>query len=231
MIKIYALFDEALANEELVDEKEPGTGPFKLDSGAARAAITKRFPGLRHYRQFLRAPEQLAGLPVAPYLGSAELWLDDDADADPDPNSDPAPILSSLASASTTLAEMFSRDPVMLIRSQEHNISGEPWHDSGFKATFLFGRKDSMALTDFHDYWLNHHGPIAALTQDAERYVQSHIDEPGRTYDGITELFWADHPTALASMGSEQMTVDQSNDAQNFVAGESLVVVMEQETP
>lgn len=215
MIKIYAFFDE----------KQSGTDPFKLDSSAARAAITERFPGLRHYRQFLRAPEQLAGLPVAPYLGSAELWLGDDADPDA------APILSCLDSASTTLAEVFSSDPVMLIKSREHNISGEPWRDSGYKATFLFGRKDSMALADFHDYWLNHHGPIAALTQDAERYVQSHIHDPARTYDGITELFWPDHATALASMASEQMTVDQSTDAQNFVAGDSLVVIMEQETP
>ena len=212
MIKIYALFAD-----------QPGERPFNLGAGNAHAAMTSRFPQLRHYRQFERASEQLAGLPVAPYVASAELWLDH--------GSDPAPILSALDSAQASLPDVFTRDPALLVQGEEHNISGEPWQDSGFKATFLFNRKRGMALDAFHAYWLSHHGPIAARTQDAERYVQSHISEPSRTYDGITELFWCDHTTALASMGSEQMTVEQSNDAQNFVDGESLVVFMGAETP
>ncbi len=124
---------------------------------------------------------------------------------------------------------MFAVNPRVLIPSEEHNISGEPFHDSGFKATFLFDRKPSLSLEEFHGYWLNHHGPIAAQTQDAERYVQSHVTTTDRAYDGITELFWPDYPTALASMASEQMTTDQANDAPNFVDGESLIVFLASE--
>jgi uncharacterized protein (TIGR02118 family) len=184
--------------------------------------MTQLFPALRAYRQFERAPSQLANLVLAPYLASAELWLDT--------TDDPAEILGALRAAATTLSAVFAGNPSLLVESQEHNISGEPWSDSGFKATFLFNRKTSMDLGAFHSYWLNHHGPIAAKTQDAERYVQSHIHGPERIYDGITELFWRDHHTALASMASQQMTVDQSNDAQNFVDGSSLVVFLSSET-
>jgi uncharacterized protein (TIGR02118 family) len=212
MIKIYALFGNG----------DTGS-PFRLGAEEARNAMAERFGNLRHYRQFERATEQLAGLPTAPYRASAELWLDD-----ADPHAD---ILGALQWAANALPEVFAGNPVELIESEEHNISGKPGRDSGFKATFLFNRKPNMALAYFHAYWRNHHGPIAAKTENAERYVQSHISAPERTYDGITELFWRDHKTALASMASEQMRIDQSSDAQNFVDGESLVVFMGQETP
>ncbi|MDH3643043.1 MAG: EthD domain-containing protein [Gammaproteobacteria bacterium] len=212
MIKLYALFGEGSP-----------TSPLKLNSAAAGSALTRRFPGLLRYRQFERTAEQFEGLIPAPFRASAELWIDD--------SEDPAPILDELASAATSLPEAFAEDPVRLVQSAEHNISGEPMQDSGFKATFLFNRKADMDLGEFHAYWLGHHGPIAAQTQDAERYVQSHISVTDRSWDGITELFWADYPTALASMASEQMRVDQSSDAQNFVDGESLVLFLSQETP
>ncbi|MCZ6710028.1 MAG: EthD domain-containing protein [Gammaproteobacteria bacterium] len=212
MKKIYALFGD---DQQL--------SPFNLGSEAASQTMAQLFPALRAYRQFERGPKQLANLVLAPYLASAELWLDTADDA--------AEILGALRAAATTLPCVFARDPALLVESQEHNISGEPLNDSGFKATFLFNRKTSMDLQAFHSYWLNHHGPIAAKTQDAERYVQSHVCEPERVYDGITELFWRDHDTALASMASQQMIVDQSNDSQNFVDGGSLVVFLSSETP
>jgi len=212
MIKIYALFGD-----------KGKTSPFKLDREAAGAAIRQKFTNVRSYRQFQRTPEQLDDLELAPYSASAELWLDD--------NEDPAELVRALESAATSVPEVFAVNPALVVRSQEHNILGKHLQDSGFKATFLFNRKPSMALAYFHAYWRNHHGPIAAKTQHAQRYVQSHISDPRRSYDGITELFWADHDTALASMASQQMTVDQSSDARNFVDGESLVVFLAQETP
>ena len=211
MKKIYALFGD--------DQR---VSSFNLGTEAASQTMTGLFPALRHYRQFERGPKQLTNLVRAPYLASAELWLETAEDA--------TEMLGVLRAAATTLPAVFARDPALLVESQEHNISGEPWNDSGFKATFLFNRKPAMDLEAFHTYWLNHHGPIAAKTQDTERYIQSHICEPERIYDGITELFWRDHDTALASMASQQMTVDQSNDAQNFVDGGSLVVFLSSET-
>ena len=210
MLKLYALFGDDVAGS-----------PFRLDQAHALEILQQRYPELRHYRQFLRTKEQLDNLVLAPFCASAELWLDE--------QDDPTPLIAALEAAAEDVPGVFAVNPRVLIPSEEHNISGEPFHDSGFKATFLFDRKPSLSLEDFHSYWLNHHGPIAARTQDAERYVQSHITATDRAYDGITELFWPDYPTALASMASEQMTTDQANDAPNFVDGESLIVFLASE--
>ncbi len=212
MRKLYALFGDDLAGS-----------PFRLSGHAASSIVRARFPELRRYRQFVRTGGQLDNLVLAPFCASVELWLDDE--------DDPAPLMAVLAAAADSMPEAFSANPSVVIGSEEHNVSGEPNHDSGFKATFLFDRKPSLSLEDFHAYWLNHHGPIAAKTQDAERYVQSHIKAKDRAYDGITELFWPDYPTALDSMASDQMTKDQASDAPNFVDGESLIVFLASETP
>jgi hypothetical protein len=211
MIKIYALFSAPAT-----------TSPFKLIVDDARQSLTQQLPGLQHYRQFERTADQLPGLPDAPYQGSAEFWFNDGDDI--------SHAVNSLTAASSKLPEVFNCDATTVIQGEEHNISGQPWQDSGFKVTFLFNRKSTLALDEFHAYWLNNHGPIAAKTQDGERYVQTHVSAPGRACDGITELFWHDYPTALASMGSEQMRVDQSADAQNFVDRDSLVGFLSQAT-
>jgi uncharacterized protein (TIGR02118 family) len=208
--KVYALFGDDAAGS-----------PFRIGQPRALSVLQERFPELRHYRQFLRTAAQLDNLVLAPFCASAEFWLDQ--------HNDPAPLLAALRTAAEGIPEVFAVNPQVLVSSEEHNISGEPFQDSGFKATFLFDRKRSLDLEDFHSYWLNHHGPIAAKTQDAERYVQSHIKQTHRAFDGITELFWPDYPTALASMASEQMTTDQANDAPNFVDGESLIVFLASE--
>ena len=212
MLKLYALFGDDVAGS-----------PFRLGGRQALAVLKERFPDLHHYRQFQRTAQQLDNLTLAPFCASAEFWFEDQ-DAS-------SRLLAALEKASAELSDVFASDPAVLIRSEEHNISGEPFHDSGFKATFLFDRKPSLTLDDFHSYWLNHHGPIAAKTQDAERYVQSHIREAERAFDGITELFWPDYPTALASMASDQMTKDQASDAPNFVDGERLIVFLASEAP
>jgi uncharacterized protein (TIGR02118 family) len=211
VLKLYALFGD-----------DGAESPFRLNQAQALEVLQKRFPELRRYRQFLRTGEQLDNLVLAPFCASAEFWLEE--------HDDPTPLMAALETAAGDVHEVFAVNARVLIRSEEHNISGEPFHDSGFKATFLFDRKPSLSLEEFHDYWLTHHGPIAAQTQDAERYVQSHVKTAQRAYDGVTELFWPDYPTALASMASEQMTTDQANDAPNFVDGQSLVVFLAHET-
>ena len=208
MLKIYALFgDDAPL-------------PFKLDSGAAQRRIQRVLPQVQRYRQFKRTPEQFESMRPAPYGASAEFWLTPDAsDALPE-------AAKTIHHAGDKLSDVFTLDPMLVEHGVEHNIMGDPSIDSGYKCTFLFNRKRSMSLVDFHAHWLQNHGPIAAKTQDAQRYVQSHLNANDRRYDGITELFWADYPTALASMASEQMRTDQANDAKNFVDGDSLVMFL-----
>ena len=67
-------------------------------------------------------------------------------------------------------------------------------------------RKEGMTRHEFHDYWLNHHGPLVKeMAQDfrMQRYVQSHtvrddLNEERRkdrksqlvSYDGMSEVWW-----------------------------------------
>lgn len=209
MYKIYALFDG-------------GAQPFLHDSANAHRLVAEQLPNVVRYRQFARAPEQL-GDQSAPVVGSAEFWVETQDDC--------IVVREFLAGGGAADAEIHTTPPNLVEHCEEHNIMGTAFADSGFKCTFLFNRKPGMALAAFHEHWLYTHGPIAALTQGAERYVQSHITAPDRTYDGITELFWADHATAVASMASDQMRTDQANDAQNFVDGGSLVAFLATEVP
>jgi hypothetical protein len=74
------------------------------------------------------------------------------------------------------------------------------------KLVYLVRKRADISDKDFHEYWLNKHGPLVrsvAKAIRAKKYVQSHtINEdagkqirdtrPGmkETYDGITEVWW-----------------------------------------
>ena len=73
------------------------------------------------------------------------------------------------------------------------------------KLTFCVRRKDEISEKDFHDYWLNEHGPLVkkhAKALGINRYVQTHaIDIPANAgaaaargaperLDGVAELWW-----------------------------------------
>ncbi len=73
------------------------------------------------------------------------------------------------------------------------------------KLTFCLRRLPSLTLEEFHDYWLNKHGPLVRNLQSAlgmARYVQLHrrsgdlADGMRRArsapppYDGVAELWW-----------------------------------------
>lgn len=84
------------------------------------------------------------------------------------------------------------------------------------KGVYLFRSKPGMLLDDFRDYWWLRHGPIAARTQDALCYVQSHL-LTADDYQGITELYWRSPVPALAAIASPQMLHEQAPDAVHFV--------------
>ncbi|WP_196778204.1 EthD domain-containing protein [Malaciobacter molluscorum] len=81
-------------------------------------------------------------------------------------------------------------------------------------------RRSELSLEEFHDYWLNHHGPLLqkfASSYKVYRYVQSHTidtalnkavcDSRGMLsseYDGVAELWWKSEAEFLEAINSEE---------------------------
>ena len=62
------------------------------------------------------------------------------------------------------------------------------------KAIYLIRRKPGMSVEDFHRYWREVHGAIAARIPGLRRYVQCHAieDAPAADYDGAAEAWFDD---------------------------------------
>jgi uncharacterized protein (TIGR02118 family) len=86
------------------------------------------------------------------------------------------------------------------------------------KLTFCLRRLPALSRAQFHDYWLNRHGPLVRRLQPAlgmSRYVQVHrleealdeklgggmrrVREAPEPYDGIAELWWANEEAFQAA--------------------------------
>ncbi len=82
------------------------------------------------------------------------------------------------------------------------------------KLTFCLRRLSALSLAEFHDYWLNKHGPLVRSLQPAlgmVRYVQLHrlpgdmadgmrrAAERLKPYDGVAELWWESEETWRAA--------------------------------
>jgi uncharacterized protein (TIGR02118 family) len=86
------------------------------------------------------------------------------------------------------------------------------------RLVFVLRRKAELSLSEFHDYWLNQHGPlVASFATDLNilRYVQTHtLDEPINAavqnargnmephYDGVAELWWSTESDLEAALQS-----------------------------
>jgi uncharacterized protein (TIGR02118 family) len=156
--------------------------------------------------------------------GVLELWFECIADAEAASELSPAMLFVNPVETAFVLSGM------------ERVVMRHPsfYATNGVKGIYAFRRKGSMPVKDFQHYWWHKHGPIAALTENATCYVQCHVAKEtyhngSPAYDGVTELYWPDVPTALVSLGSNQMTEDQSNDARNFVDLESIELMIAQQ--
>ena len=85
------------------------------------------------------------------------------------------------------------------------------------RIVFLLRRRAGLSLDEFHTYWRDEHGPLAASFQTKlgiQRYTQSHrVDDPFNAaiaaarggmeppYDGVAELWW-ESEDALAAASS-----------------------------
>lgn len=89
------------------------------------------------------------------------------------------------------------------------------------KLTFCVRRLDSISESDFHDYWLNQHGPLVKSVSEVlkiRKYIQTHaIDTPVNAaiaasrgaperLDGIAELWWTEDD--FAASGTKQEARD-----------------------
>jgi uncharacterized protein (TIGR02118 family) len=86
------------------------------------------------------------------------------------------------------------------------------------KVTFCLHRLPKLGLGEFHDYWLNKHGPLVRRLQPAlgmVRYVQQHrldndlaagmqrVRGAPEPFDGVAELWWRDEAAFTAARGPE----------------------------
>ena len=85
---------------------------------------------------------------------------------------------------------------------------------------YLLRRRDGLTREAFHDYWLNHHGPLvagAATHLGLLRHVQVHTVEDDMNeamakarggmesiYDGVAEYWWENEAALMAALGTEE---------------------------
>ena len=105
------------------------------------------------------------------------------------------------------------------------------------KIIYCITKKPGLSDAEFHRYWKDVHGPIAARIPSVRRYVQSHMIPGGNEirpadYDGVAELWFDDieallaaafSPEAMAAIEDEKHFIDHSHTA-FFVAEEHQIV-------
>ena len=100
----------------------------------------------------------------------------------------------------------------------EHLIKDGRQHGPGVKNIELVVRRRDLAVPEFHRYWREHHGPLAARIAPIRRYVQSHsIDDPAtRAHDGIASTWFDDVDAMRTSATTEEYRLTRE-DEDNFV--------------
>ena len=95
------------------------------------------------------------------------------------------------------------------------------------KALFIMVRKPDMSSEEFHAYWKDVHGPIAAKVPGLKKYVQSHaLPQPPGTYDGVAELHFESAEAMGAGIASPEGQATMG-DIPNFLdpAKSGLIIV------
>ncbi|MBO6656044.1 MAG: EthD domain-containing protein [Pseudomonadales bacterium] len=212
MFKAYFLMSPATG--------EAAANPYRYEGKGAEQAVKDLFPQVKGYVQTRALP----GQEDASFSGTAELWFDRAQDALEASRQNFALMLKDGVDIHSSLAGMER----VVVRTPDY-LSG-----SRMKGVYPFCRKEGMALETFQDYWWHHHGPIAALTEEALAYVQIHpllesYQSSPPAYDGITEISWRDAQAAMRGITSRQMVEDQAKDAPNFVADGSVALYLAQE--
>lgn len=194
---------------------------FQYAGNEARDTVVAACPGIAGYTQSTPLDEQLPGQGPAVYSGIIEMWF-----------TRPEQALAATAAPMITARSKVARQVIgherVVMRLPDHHT--EP----RIKAVYPFRRKPGMSIADFQTHWWHAHGPIAALTEEALCYTQTHVlpecytDSPPDC-DGVTELHFRHRDAAIRAAVSRQMREDQGGDAVNFVDPASIEMILVRE--
>ncbi len=196
--------------------------PFRFSGGQAREALESALEGALLYSQSRALDEQIEAGAAPTHAGVAEISFED-AERALALARDPSALAALWGAQTTVAAAIVGRDHVIM-RRPEH-------YDGTFiKGVFPFRCRPDIAPEAFQRHWLHTHGPIAARTEGATCYVQSHPPavwyQTVPVYHGLTEIYWPDAAAARAAMASRQMREDQATDARNFADPDGVVLFL-----
>ena len=183
---------------------------FQEERRTMHAKTVLRLPGLRGYAQSHVLPSGYRKRePFCDVL--EELWFDD---------------REALEQARTN--EAFAGVDGAVVTT-EHLIKDGRQLGPGVKNIELVARRRDLAVPEFHRYWREHHGPLAARIAPIRRYVQSHsIDDPAtRAYDGIASTWFDDVDAMRVSATTEEYRLTRE-DEENFVTPPLSFVITEE---
>lgn len=184
--------------------------------------LALRITNLRRYVQAHRLPQPLPGFDAVPYDGVAEIWFDSYAD------------MQGMATNPEYLDGARADEPnfidlakLQFIATREQVVidSAPIARDTGWiKALFLLRRRPDLSVAQFQDYWLTGHGPQIPRDAGVQRYVQCHVlpetyAAGAPAFDGVAELWFADHAAFLAYWSSPRIQKIFGDDAPRFLDG------------
>lgn len=180
------------------------------------ADLVREVPGIRRYMQCHTISSGYRRPTPPPLDGVEEISFDSTAHLDSMAQTSAGEI------AIADLANFVDMERLQYIIAEEIEIKGGEVREGMVKNIELVTRKQGMPVAEFHAYWSEFHGPLAAKIDVIERYVQSHtlMDEYKKkvapAYDGIAETWFAD----IASMRHSATTAEYAatrDDEKNFL--------------
>ena len=97
------------------------------------------------------------------------------------------------------------------------------------KAIYLIRRKPGMSVADFHRYWREVHGSIAARIPGMRRYVQCHAIN-GAEYDGAAEAWFDDMEAVRRAVASAEYGAARADEAR-FIDLDRTTLIFTEEVP
>ena len=100
------------------------------------------------------------------------------------------------------------------------------------KAIYLIRRKPGMSREDFHRYWRDVHGTIAARIPGMRRYVQCHAIKSGADagYDGAAEAWFDDMEAVQRAVASPEYAAAREDEGR-FIDLERTTLIFAEEVP
>jgi len=192
---------------------------FQAEWRGGHAERARQIPGLRGYVQsHVLLSGYRKGEPFCD--GLAEMWFDDRAALE-------AARASAAFAQARADADRF-RDGASAgsLLTVEYLIKDGAKPPGGVKNVELVVRRPDLGVEEFHRYWREHHGPLAAKIAPIRRYVQSHsLDDPAsRSYDGIASTWFDDTAAMRASANTDEYRLTRE-DEPNFVTGHLAFVI------